>query len=524
MTKRYSAALLTGVLLILSFAPFGLWPLAWLAFVPLLLALDGASPVRAFFLAFLAGFTFFLGTVYWVVNSMHFYGGLGLATSVPVMLLLVAFLGVYPGLFGLFFRFRGSCPLKTLFFLPVLWTALEYLRSHLFTGFPWVNLGYSQVPFLTVIQVSDITGVWGLSFIIILVNALIFLHVRSFLKGNGVPVKETVITALLIIMVLTYGAFRIKGVAAAASKWKGVTVALAQGNIDQSVKWDAAYRKKTIEIYRALTRDAKVRGARFVVWPETAVPFYLGGDREKKESIMKIPVEAGVFLLTGSPAFEYNLEGGGVRLYNSAYLISPEGGQGKGKILGRYDKVHLVPYGEYVPLKRFFPFIKKLTAGVGDFSAGPGPLPLTFNDISVGTVICYEAIFPDLTRRFVKNGAGLLVNITNDAWFGRSSAPYQHFEMAALRAVENRVFLLRAANTGISAVVGPAGRVRKKSAIFTGALIVERVGVKKGPLTFYTRFGDIFAYICMAASVVFILTGFYGMRREGGGARREAGV
>ncbi|MBI5810560.1 MAG: apolipoprotein N-acyltransferase, partial [Deltaproteobacteria bacterium] len=246
-----------------------------------------------------------------------------------------------------------------------------------------------------------------------------------------------------------------------------------------------------------------------IVWPETAVPFYLGRGGPSDASVGDIAKEAGSYILTGSPSYNYNQMAAKGEYFNSAYLFSPEG-----VVAGRYDKIHLVPFGEYVPMHRFLPFINKLTAGVGDFKAGPGPIPISSALGPIGVIICYEAIFPEISRGLVRNGAALLVNITNDAWFGRSSAPYQHFEMSVLRAVENRSYLVRAANTGISAVVDPAGRVRKESRIFETAVLSDTVGLRQGPLAFYTAYGDVFAYGCILLSGVFILWTLYKRRGQ----------
>ena len=497
-------AIFTGVILVFAFPPFGAGFAAWVAFVPLLLAVDGEPPGRSFVLALVSGFVFFLGTVYWVVNSMYHYGGMGLGASVPVMLLLVCYLSVYFGLFGLFFRsIRWAPPMGLVLLVPALWVSLEYLRSHLFTGFPWILLGYSQVPYLPLVQISDVTGVWGISYLVMAVNTSLYLYAKRLRGGTGPrPVKEAAVALVMVAASVAYGYARIGEVDAKTASWKPIDVAVAQGNIDQGVKWDASYQKATLDIYRELTVEAGKRGSELIVWPETAVPFYLEEDG-KRQLVSGIVREGGGYLLTGSPAYDYNIDTGKIDFFNSAYLLGPPG-----RVIGRYDKVHLVPYGEYVPLKRFFPFIKKLTAGVGDFSSGPGPMPMDFEHGAIGTIICFEAIFPELSRGAVMKGATVLINITNDAWFGKSAAPYQHFGMAVLRAVENRVFLLRAANTGISAVVDPAGRVRHKTRLFEKDLLTDTIGLKGGLVTIYTRYGDVFAYLCMAFSGAFILIGF----------------
>ncbi|MEE9615114.1 MAG: apolipoprotein N-acyltransferase, partial [Thermodesulfobacteriota bacterium] len=327
-----------------------------------------------------------------------------------------------------------------------------------------------------------------------------------------VPVTEAVVTIILLTSVLGYGFIRKGRVDAAVSGWEELEVALAQGNIDQSFKWDPAFQQKSIALYRDLTIKAGKDGAELVVWPETAVPFYLESD-PMGPVVLDIANEAGVRILTGAPAYDPDIRaggggGGGRNYFNSAYLIAPPG-----IITGRYDKIHLVPFGEYVPLKKLLFFVDKLTHGIGDFTPGTSTEPLKFGrpggkgGVGLGVLICYEAIFPAIARAFVRDGATLLVNVTNDAWFGKTSAPYQHLAMTAVRAVENRVFLVRAANTGISAIVDPAGRIIERSELFEEALVMGSVGLRQGGKSFYTLYGDVFALGCLALTGVFIALG-----------------
>lgn len=505
MTKRIFFSILTGALLALSFPPFGAGILAWVAFVPLMWAASGQGKARGSVFGFISGLVFFLGTVYWVVNSMYFYGGVGLLLSIPIMALLAAVLAVYFGLFGLFFSAAyGIGRITALLFIPCVWVSLEYMRAHLFTGFPWVLLGYSQVPYLPFIQIADITGVWGISFLIVAVNTAAFLFIDAVLKkGASKPYKEALIALALVSFAATYGLMRIKQVDSGVSMWGRVRIGIAQGNIDQSVKWDLSFQGVTVNIYRELSKRLSKDGAKLLIWPETAAPFFLGGEEANNGLIGGISKETDTYILTGSPSYNYNLTARKVDYFNSAFLFSPSGA-----IMGRYDKVHLVPFGEYVPMKRFLPFVKKLTAGAGDFSEGAGPLPIIFSGGGMGMLICYEAIFPEIAAAEVRNGATILVNITNDAWFGKTSAPYQHFGMSVLRAVENRTFLLRAANTGISAIIDPSGRVLNKTSIFEKAAFTGDVGLRQGGLTFYSSYGDVFAYGAMVLSGTFILMMF----------------
>ena len=274
---------------------------------------------------------------------------------------------------------------------------------------------------------------------------------------------------------------------------KTVPVALVQGDIDQGVKWNPAFQQRTVDIYRDLSLQAAASGPlELVIWPESATPFFFQDGGPLADEVTSVPRRSGVELLFGSPA--YRVENRQYRYLDSAFLLSR-----KGKVLGRSDKIHLVPFGEYVPLKRFLPFVDKLVVGIGDFSPGTvSPLPMDGHKI--GVLVCYEAIFPELAREYVRMGSDLLVNITNDAWFGDSSAPYQLLAMARFRAVENRVWLARAANTGISALIAPSGVITVRSSIFKRLALRGRVGLGARP-TLYTRTGDLLPVLALILSL-----------------------
>lgn len=507
MIRKVILPVISGALLAAAFPPFGQGWLAWVAMVPLFYAMETKKkegwrhPLTA---GYVFGAAFFLATVYWVIHSMYHYGGMGLATSVPVMVLLVLFLALYAGAFGLAFHIvRDRGVVVRLLALPAAWVALEYFRAHLFTGFPWVLAGYSQVPYAPMIQVADMAGVWGVSYLVVLLNAGVYLVLRNPSgRRGGARASVAAVVFAVLTLTLAYGFITVNGMDERTAAWKRVTAGVAQGSVDQSVKWDAGFRTTTIDIYDDLTRKAAADGAELVVWPETAVPFYLGADRNGSDRVEEAAREAGTWILTGSPSFSMDLDTSETEYFNSAYLLSPTGG-----VRGRYDKVHLVPFGEYVPMKRLLFFVSKLTEGVGDFSSGPGTVPISFDGSGIGVLICYESIFPELSAGFVGEGAGLLVNITNDAWFGRTAAPYQHFEMSVMRAVENRTYLLRAANTGISAAIDPAGRVLARTPLFERVFFTEEVGLREGEPTLYTRYTDYFAYICIVFSGLAVMSG-----------------
>jgi len=270
-------------------------------------------------------------------------------------------------------------------------------------------------------------------------------------------------------------------------------VAVTQGNIDQSIKWDESFQKQTLKIYERLSLRVAQERPDLIIWPETATPFFFQDAKEYQPLVLNIPRETGAYLLFGSPS--YTVKGQKVSHYNSTYLISPGG-----EIVGKYDKIHLVPFGEYVPLKDLLFFMGSLGEGIGDFKSGKEATLLSLPQARFGVVICFEIIFPDLCRQFVRRGADFLVTLTNDAWFRRTSAPYQHMAIATFRAVENRVFIARAANTGISGFIDPKGKIMNHGGIFTEDALngtIRRMNEK----TFYTLYGDVFAWVCVATTV-----------------------
>ncbi len=501
MRRRVILAVISGLMLVAAHPPIGVGFMAWLAFVPLFFAIDGTSVRGPALLGFISEIVFYLGDVYWVVNSMHYYGHVPLLASVPVMVLLAAYLALYTGAFAwLVSAFGKGRPLSSLFLVPALWVSFEYLRANMFfMSFPWSLLGYTQFNRTLLIQIADVTGVYGLSYLVMMVNVVAYRWVKLVMEKHGrKPFIETGVATIALVLTITYGFFAINKVDEDLSRVAPVKVSLAQGAIDQGVKWDSSHRMNTVDIYRELSRKAAEERASLIIWPESAMPFFLGQDvKETAEETRRATgaaKETNTYILTGAPAYNYNFKTKEASYFNSAYLVSPDGA-----LIGRYDKVHLVPFGEYVPLKNVLWFVKKLTHGAGDFVPGIGAYPVAgFPSGSLGVLICYEAVFPEIAVEAVRNGASILVNITNDAWFGRSSAPYQHLEMSALRAVENRRFLLRAANTGISAIVDPAGRIKARTALFEKTVLTGDAVFIKDRLTFYTMYGDVFAYVCVA--------------------------
>ncbi|SEA25516.1 apolipoprotein N-acyltransferase [Desulfuromusa kysingii] len=479
----------SGVLLAAAFPRPNLFWLAWVALVPLLLVMRR----RPFAAGFTAGGVFFAIVLYWLNFVMITYGGLSFPFAVLAYLFLVVYLASYIGLATwLSSRLEVTFKLPFLLTLPFIWVALEYLRGVMFTGFPWALIGYSQQDFSLAIQSCDVTGVYGVSFILIVVNCAVAGMIAA--PKSRLAWLGAVVALGISISHFGYGFWRESQ--PLDEQTDHLRVSLIQGNIDQMQKWDPEYRQTSIDIYHDLSLLALENRPELVIWPEAATPFYLQDRSQFATQVRKLPPKLNAFLLVGSPAYE-QLAADNYRYFNSAYLFSPSGLE-----MGRSDKRHLVPFGEYVPLGDLLGFVDKLVVGVGDFSSGQvRSLPLDGH--ALGVLICYEAIFPQLARDYIRNGSDLLVNLTNDAWFGRTSAPYQLLAMTRFRAIENRVWIARAANTGVSALIAPSGNVVISGPIFEALELTGSVGLGAGE-TFYTRFGDLFAYICIGISAVFL--------------------
>jgi apolipoprotein N-acyltransferase len=503
-------ALLSGLLLFLSFPKFGNGIVAWVALLPLFHALRDAKPKEGFKIGFLAGLIAHVGILYWISHVVVQYGYLPVYAGIAAMLLLAAYLSLYTAFFAMgvvFLRARGNAVYLS---APLLWTVLEFARSHFLTGFPWENLAYSQYLFVNIIQIADITGIYGITFAIVLINAVLYNVLTALFRRSGYPAVEIATACAVLAVIYGYGHFRTADIQESLKNASSMEVALVQGNIDQSIKWDARYQSETLDIYHSLTLRAIPAPGGLIVWPETAAPFYFERPDPLREAVIHLARISGRPLLFGSPSYED--ENGRVSFMNSAYLLRPDG-----VVAGRYDKVHLVPYGEYVPLRQFFPFIGKLVAGIGDFRPGKGFDPLVSDGRRLGVLICYEGIFPEAARDYKRNRADLLVNITNDAWFGRTSAPYQHLSMTVFRAVENRLYLVRAANTGVSAVIDPTGVILSRTGVFERTVLKGEVKFIDEK-SFYASYGDLFVYLC---GLLLILIDFMQKRRRNHAGRNS---
>ena len=516
--KNILLAVLSGLLLTGAFPKIGISWLAWIALIPFLYALKGLSPGGSFRIGFITGLIHFLSLLYWLVPVMRTYGYLPWYLAILILFLFAAVLALFIALFSMLLSALGEKPVACIILLPPLWVALEYMRTFIFSGFPWELMGYSQFDQSLLIQIADIFGVYGVSFLILLSNASILFAILFFSKkrwqdfaiSKGLMAASLIVLVLCFGLTLAYGFWRINAVERLMAASPKTRVTVVQGNIAQGVKWNPAFQIETIKIYNRLSSSAKRDNPDLVVWPESATPFYFSYEIKPSKMVIEGIRQVNADFLFGSPSFvrRNNI----VEYYVSAYLVSPQS-----KTISRYDKVHLVPYGEYVPLKKWVPFLGKIVAHVGDFVPGKKGTTLAWKNDNLGIQICYEIIFPGLSRAMVKHNATLLINITNDAWFGETSGPYQHFSMTVFRALENRRTLARAANTGISGFVDPVGRILAATPLMQEAVVTRTVPLIKKK-TIYTRFGDVFAWTCLAMvfSAILFTLGKYVLRLKTG--------
>jgi len=499
----FALALLSGALLALSFPRYGHPAFAWIALVPLVLALSGwrgrpgrlpgQPPLRAFLLGLASGSVYFAGTLYWTGTVIRTFGGIPTIAAIGGVILLALYQGAFPAIGALISsRLINRAGVAGIFLVPAAWVATEYFRGVAFGGFPWVPLGDSQVTVLPVAQLASVLGMYGVSLLVAFVNAAI---AYAMLTAGRARMSALATTAVVLIATAAWGSLRIAD-GSLTRMGTAIRVGLIQGNIAQEDKWKAGEARRIFTTYIAMTRDAVRRGAEFVIWPESSTPFMFEEDPVGQAAIRELARELHVPILFGS---DQEVRGATPALYNAAFLIGPDG-----TTLGVYRKIHLVPWGEFIPLKRWLYFVSPLVDSFTDFSPGTTMVMLPVGSHLVSTAICYEVVYPSLIRQAVQAGSELVTTITNDAWYGNSSAPYQHFQLASMRAIEQGRYMVRAANTGISGIVDPYGRVVQQSAIFEQSALVEQVRFLT-IRTAYSKIGDVVAYAAMAIIAVALI-------------------
>ena len=415
-------------------------------------AVRAKGPARAARTGFWIGSLAALGNLYWAALPVHDYGAVAWPLALPMPVLLAMAMGAYDAAFAAVVRFAHPRLSPWLFgpLAGLAYASMEMARGSFFTGFAWLTLPAALGPWPATIQGAAFIGAYGL--------AGLFACLTAWLAVCG-PLSRPGLLALLAGAALFIGGNQ--RLSSPPERDGTIHVTIVQGNVDQSRKWDPAAQAETVDEYLRLTREAlKDAPTDLAVWPETAMPFYFQDRGVLSDRLTEFVTTTGVPLLFGAPAYERQKNGDPV-LFNRAYLLPPDG------MVERYDKEHLVPFGEYVPLGNYLSFVHKMVAGVGDFRPGRQQKPLRDGRLALGVLICYEAIFPELAQQRVEAGANLLVNISNDAWFGDSSAPRQHLDLALLRAVEQGRAIIRGTNTGISAAIDPRGRVMAQGGLFT---------------------------------------------------------
>ena len=485
----------TGALLALSFPKFGHPACAWVALVPLLLALRGSGPLgrpqplgvrRATLVAWWAGLVYFTGTVYWTSGVLAQFGGLPTPVAVIAMLLLAGYLALYPAAAAaVTARCVAGFGDRGLALAPAAWAATEFMRGAFFGGFPWVPLGNSQVEVLPIAQLASVMGVYGLSALVAAVNVAVMV---AFLASGRIRWITVGAAVLGLAAAGGWGSWRIAR-GALLEQAAPLRVGLVQANIAQADKWDPRQARRIITTYMAMSRDAVKRGAEFVIWPESSTPEMFEEDAGVGEAVRGLARELRVPLLFGSDQFERGAE---PRYYNSAFLVGPDG-----RTQAVYRKIQLVPFGEFFPLQRWLSFVSPLVERAAPFAAGNEVVMLPAGSHRASTAICYEVVYPRLARAAVLAGSELLTTITNDAWYGETSAPFQHFAMASMRSIEQGRYLARAANTGVSGIVDPYGRVTDRSRVFEQTGIVGEVRFIQAR-TIYAVAGDVVPWISVA--------------------------
>ncbi|MDR2366601.1 MAG: apolipoprotein N-acyltransferase [Deltaproteobacteria bacterium] len=517
---------LGGLAQTLAWPRFGLWPLTFLCLIPLWRAIFGQGFKRAFLFGWAYGMALGLSGFYWLAGVMAGYGGLGPAGGFLVLLVLAAYLALYNGLWAAFMSQRAhlEAPLDSrLLGVPMLgaflWVGFDYLKNFVFTGFNWTPLAGGLSGSLDFIGAADLVGVYGLGFPVALVSILlaqIFAY-RAWPKRTLASLATAV---LLLVAMFGYGRYRLglfDDLAQAAAGGGKRSVSILQASVPQDEKWDPNFRDEILARFASLLGASAQAKPWLTIWPETAVPFIYGLDPVETAWMDQTLDEFAMPMLVGLASGDYD-EDGRLRLHNRAWLVSG------GKVLGTYDKSHLVPFGEYVPLSDVLPFLRwpflqGVLGAAGTYSPGLKKPPMALDGLRLGQLICFESIFPGLARDRARAGADLLIVTTNDAWFNLTMAPDQHLAHSALRAVETRLPLVRAANNGISAIIAPSGRITHRSVQNEIRALVWPLDLPpKSPPTLFSRGGYLVAPLMGLGTALFCLAWLYRAKL----ARRKA--
>ena len=485
----------SGALTALAFPKFNLSFLCWISLIPLFFALYKKTAKQSFLLGFLGGIAFNAILIYWIPAVPTHYGNLSIGISLLIYTGFVFYLALFWAFFSWSFsKIQHTFPKLIFILAPFIWIGFEYILTHFLTGFPWGLLGYSQSNNLWFLQSASLAGVYGLSFMIVLFQSL---FVYSMIHKRR---KPFFLGLFLVILVHLGGWMIMKNNPSMEDSFQASVI---QGNVSSDIRWDQISDMQIREIFSQhlnLSSQANKQGSSLIIWPEFSVPLCFSCSYniypEFKSELSRFSRESGATLLLGTN--ETVMFQDLPHYYNTAFCLHPD------LSMSQYYKIHLVPFGEYTPYKKIFFFIEKMTHAIGELSKGNAFVLHEFEGKKFGTPICYEIIFPALVREFVKKGANFLVTITNDGWYGTSSAPFQHFAISVVRAVENRRYLLRSATTGVSGIIDPYGRILSRTELMTQTYITERIAPMDS-LTPYTRFGDFAPLASLTLGAIFLI-------------------
>ena len=502
---RFLLAIISGVLFAASFPDIGMGFLSFAALAPLLIAIVRARNWRqAFVLGWISQWVAWLIMVPWVVRVMSHYGGLPLFTGILIFVALAAILGLYGGMFTVIvYHLRLGRSFGRWLIVPLAWAAVEYLRTYLLTGFPWNLMVTAIIDYAPLVQMIRFAGPYLVGAMIVAPSVATAWLITQKPKGFD---QVAVIAATAVVIFVWWGTGLVASRLVTRPTGAAPAVAaLLQPDISQEMRWDADNTLKIFNRMLEMTVEAVRSGASIIIWPESTVPLSYSREAAYRAAIEGVSRTYNVDIILGSVAEDAENP---MRLWNAAFLVS------NGRTVGRYDKIKLVPFGEYVPLRKALFFAEKLVRAVGEFTFGTNDRPLQ-GRFSYGPAICYEVVFPQIPRTQVRNGADVLVTITNDAWYDGTSAPRQHLDQARLRAVEADRYLLRAGTTGISALIDPSGRIVQELPMGRSGIIYARFQPKK-TMTAYVKYGDWFAMLASLAVVVALIAIRYRRVRSAG--------
>jgi len=482
--KNFILVLVSGLLFGLSFIDIGLGFLCFFAFIPYLYFITKATHKQAFIFGFLFGLFLTLITLYGVMN-VKLIAFIGLIIAFPL----------YFAILSVFLRkVQESFQKVFLWIFPVIWIGFEYMMTLGSLNFPWLNVGYSLSNYYLLIQAADLLGIYGLSFLVLMINVLLYI------VFTGKP-KRLLVILIIFVLWIGYGIYRDKTIKLKKSDLK---IGIVQLNVMQEDKWKPERLVPTIDEYENQIRIlAQVNEVDVVIMPESAIPTYILHEPKYRKRLQKFAADNKIYVITGFPDWDFKISGNDkkIKYYNSATMIDTTGA-----LQEKYNKIRLVPFGERIPLLSTFPILEKLQFGQANFEFGTDYPLYKIDNLNFSILICFEGVFPDLSRIYAKNGADVLVVLTNDAWFRQTALPYEHANNTKIRALETRLPLIRAANTGISYIVNPIGKTIISTDVYEKINITSNLTVRASDSkTVFVKFGYLFAPLCFWFSIVSII-------------------